>query len=369
MSNAGRPPFVVRATDISEIEGHYPAPFDAEKLSFGRDLGRAAGSRSLGCWQERLPRGRRTSFTHAHLREEELIYVLAGTPTLRWRPPGGEAEEVPLEPGDLVAFPAGTGIAHTFRNDADMDAILLCIGERRLGDGSLYPDDPAWQAWRDEHRPQYRWPNDDRPSVAAEWPAWRIETDRLVLRPWEQADVPDLLALQRENQEHLAPTMPWARTLPTLDELLGTVRSFLRSFLEADDLVYGIFLPDGTPIGGTGLHPRIGPDGLEIGYWISKRHEGLGLVTEAAGALTRLALEVHRKQVVEIHCDPRNTRSAAIPARLGYTHVGTLPGRTRDALGRPRETMIWSLLSADLLDSPAHHTSVMARDALGRRLI
>jgi hypothetical protein len=64
-------PFVVHASEVAEAEGHYPAPFDAEALSFGRNLGAAAGSLNVGLWQERIPPGRRTSFTHAHSGEEE----------------------------------------------------------------------------------------------------------------------------------------------------------------------------------------------------------------------------------------------------------------------------------------------------------
>ncbi len=363
-----RPPFVVRASAVPEVEGAYPSPFDVERLSFGRDLGRAAGARALGLWQERIPKGRRTSFTHAHLREEELVYVLAGTPTLRFRTPELAPEEIELSAGDVVAFPAGTGVAHTFRNDADEDAVILCVGERKPGDTCSYPDDPAFEAWRDEREPSRRWPG-DRAVPTAAWPAWRIETDRLVLRPWEPADVPALLQLQTVHQQHLAEHMPWARSLPTLDELLDNVSGFLAAFLRGTDLVYGIFLPDGRPIGGCGLHPRIGPEGQEIGYWLAADRQGHGYVTEAAGALTRLALECQRKRVVEIHCDPRNTKSAAVPARLGFTHTGTLPARMMDAAGRPRDTMIWSLTSEGFPDSPARRVRAVARDALGRRLL
>jgi uncharacterized cupin superfamily protein len=69
---------IVHIDDVEEVEGCYPAPFDTEKLSIYRDLGRAAGSKTIGFAYERLPPGRRTRFTHAHLREEELVYVLSG---------------------------------------------------------------------------------------------------------------------------------------------------------------------------------------------------------------------------------------------------------------------------------------------------
>jgi hypothetical protein len=46
--------YVVHIDDVQEVEGAYPAPFDAEKLSIYKDLGRAAGSKRLGFSFERL---------------------------------------------------------------------------------------------------------------------------------------------------------------------------------------------------------------------------------------------------------------------------------------------------------------------------
>jgi uncharacterized cupin superfamily protein len=362
------PSFVVRAAAVPEVVAAYPPPFDAVPLSAGRDLGRAAGSRTLGAWVDRVPPGGRSSFTHAHLREEELVYVLAGRPTLRWVPEGEAAREVELAPGDLASFPAGTGTAHAFVNRSAEDALLLVVGERRTGERLAYPEDPLFEAWRAEHRPHRVWADADRPPGGAAWPAWRIETPRLVLRPWAVEDTLDLHQLQTRNQQHLAPWMPWARTLPNLDELLQTVSAFVARFATGEDFVYGIFLPDGTPIGGTGLHARF-PNGLEIGYWIDASSQGHGYVTEAAAALTRVALESRRAQTVEIHCDPRNTRSAAVPRRLGFQHVATLPGRQVDVHGQPRDSLVWSMLARDLPGTPAAEVPVVARDGLGRRLV
>ena len=128
------PPFVIHADEVPEEVGRYPAPFDAEALSAGRDLGRAAGSERLGVWRERLPPGRRTSRAHAHSREEEAVYVLSGAPVLRWAPLGGEFTETPLRAGSFVSFPAGTGIAHTVVNPGPGEVELLVLGERDPAD-------------------------------------------------------------------------------------------------------------------------------------------------------------------------------------------------------------------------------------------
>ena len=125
--------YVVHIDEVQEVEGAYPAPFDGEKLSIYRELGRAAGSKNLGFSFERLPPGRRTSFTHAHSDEEELVYVLSGTCHLRVVEPGSEPREIPLRAGHAVSFLAGTGIAHTVVNRGDAECTLFVVGERRPG--------------------------------------------------------------------------------------------------------------------------------------------------------------------------------------------------------------------------------------------
>lgn len=154
-----RPSFIVSSTAVPESEAAYPSPFDAEKLSLGRDLGAAAGSVRLGLWRERLLPGRRSGFTHAHSAEEELIYVLSGAPHVRVVEPGAAPVEHPLAAGDVVAFPAGTGIAHCLVNHGPEEAVLLVIGERRPEDRVCYPDpqDAAFEAWHTGERPRRHW--------------------------------------------------------------------------------------------------------------------------------------------------------------------------------------------------------------------
>jgi len=148
---------VIHIDDVPEVEGTYPAPFDGEKLSIYRDLGRASGSKTIGLGYERLPPGRRTSFTHAHSHEEEIVYVLAGSCHVRMFAPGGEAREIALRAGHAVTFPAGTGIAHTFVNHGTEECTLLIVGERRPEDKVFYVEDAEYDAHHAEHRAERHW--------------------------------------------------------------------------------------------------------------------------------------------------------------------------------------------------------------------
>ncbi len=71
---------------------------------------------------------------------------------------------------------------------------------------------------------------------------------------------------------------------------------------------------------------------------------------------------------VEIHCDPANVRSAAVPRKLGYTHEATLKNRVQQ-LDTWRNSMVWTLFRNEVGASPAAKAPLEAYDAAGRRII
>jgi len=363
------PPWLVRTEEVPEEEGRHPPPWDAEITSHGRDFGRAAGSRRVGAWRERLAPGHRTAFTHAHLREEELVYVLAGTPSVRWIDPGKPARERVLGPGDFAAFPAGTGIAHAFVNRSKEDALLLVIGEREPADRIAYPEDPAFEEWRRSSCPHRMWTDLGGPAGGAKGAPHHIETDRLVVRAWRVDDAPLLVASHQKNREHLSAFMEWARVEATVDEMATRIADWRAKLDRSEDFVYGVFEPDGTLVGATGMHDRVGRGATEIGYWVDREREGRGYVTEWVGALCRIAFEVRKLDRIEIRCEPANVRSAAVPARLGFRHETTLPRRVIAADGRATDSMVWTMFASEFPTSPAAGQPVRAWDALRRRLL
>jgi RimJ/RimL family protein N-acetyltransferase len=121
-------------------------------------------------------------------------------------------------------------------------------------------------------------------------------------------------------------------------------------------------------LGGTGLHTRIGERQLEIGYWLHKDYINRGLITESTAALVKVAFEVIHIHRVEIHCDPRNHASAAIPRKLGFTHEGTLRQKT-PFRERWSDSMIWGLLEEEYPSSPAAQAQIKVFDAAGAPLL
>lgn len=132
-----RPVFIRHYGQLLENDdAHYPG--SDELLSIGAPIGRLLGLSRIGVHVEILPTGRRTSFPHAELTEEELVFVLEGFPEV-WI----DGVMYRLRAGDAVGFKPGSGIAHTFINNAPEPARLLVLGEHRRPDNKVwYPLNP-----------------------------------------------------------------------------------------------------------------------------------------------------------------------------------------------------------------------------------
>ncbi len=99
-----------------------------------RDIGRAAGSVTVGLNITEIDPGRRSHPFHCHSAEEELFYVLDGSGAVRLG-----RDEHAVGPGHVLARPAGTGVAHEFAAGPD-GLTYLAFGSRVPADTCFYPD-------------------------------------------------------------------------------------------------------------------------------------------------------------------------------------------------------------------------------------
>jgi ribosomal-protein-serine acetyltransferase len=166
--------------------------------------------------------------------------------------------------------------------------------------------------------------------------------DGIEVRFLEPDDAEAVFAVVDANRDRLRPWMSW------VDPTLGPADT--RAFIERvratgieDGL--GIYV-DGAYAGGIGLRADEVNGDAEIGYWIGAAHEGKGLVTRACRALIDRAfgdLGLHR---VTIRAAPDNTRSRAIPERLGFREEGVLREAGKSALGH-HDLVVYGLLDRE----------------------
>lgn len=116
-----------------------------------------------------------------------------------------------------------------------------------------------------------------------------IETERLILRPWQESDAEDLYTYAKDPEVGPPAGWPPHTSVENSREIINTVLSRSET--------YAVCLKDGKPIGSVGLHLNGSTDmtdrddECELGYWIGKPFWGQGLIPEAARELLRYAFE------------------------------------------------------------------------------
>jgi len=176
----------------------------------------------------------------------------------------------------------------------------------------------------------------------------RLAAGPIELRRWNSSCLDELMRALTISLDDLKRWLPWAQRMPTAEEELAVLEAGATAFEADQEWAYMLHeVEGGDLVGGIGLHRRVGPGGLEIGYWVRSDRVGRGYATAAAKALTQAAFDfLPDIERVEIHMDQANAASAAVPRKLGYRMVRE--GR-RDILGngQMRPTFAWVLARPD----------------------
>jgi len=180
----------------------------------------------------------------------------------------------------------------------------------------------------------------DRPAILLDFPD-SFESERLLIRAPRPGDGADVHAAIVESLTELRAWMPWAREEPTVESAEAGVREAQAEFLARRDMRLHLYRrDDGTFVGSSGLH-RIHWEvpAFEIGYWVRTSQAGRGYATEAARRIAEFAFSVLAAERVEIWCDARNERSAAVARRAGFAFEARLDRHRRDTSGRLSDSL------------------------------
>lgn len=89
----------------------------------------------LGCSAFKVQPGKRAFPRHAHLANDEAIYIVSGTGAMTVG-----AETAAVEAGDFIMLPRGEQHAHVLVNDGTEALVYLCMSTTILPEVVHYPD-------------------------------------------------------------------------------------------------------------------------------------------------------------------------------------------------------------------------------------
>ena len=149
----------------------------------------------------------------------------------------------------------------------------------------------------------------------------RIETGRLLLRPWQEEDISDLYAYA--SIPGVGEMAGWVHhksmeeSRQILNMFLSGKKTFALQLKETGNVIgsLGIDLMDPDPVEGEG-------NGREIGYVLSKDCWGRGLMTEAVKAVIAYCFETLGYDYLTCGHFIQNDRSRRVIEKCGFTYFG-----------------------------------------------
>ena len=161
-----------------------------------------------------------------------------------------------------------------------------------------------------------------------------MQTKRLILRPWQEADAKSLYAYAKDPDIGLPAGWPPHKSVEDSREVIRYVLSAPQT--------YAVCLKDGSPIGSISLKLKGSTDmtdredECELGYWIGKPFWGQGLIPEAAEELLRHAFEELGMRAVWCGYYEGNIKSRRVQEKLGFVYQHTTEGLELPLLGELR---------------------------------
>ena len=176
-----------------------------------------------------------------------------------------------------------------------------------------------------------------------------LQGERVVIRPYRESDAQALFAAVSESRDHIRPWLGFADAHQTVEESRDFIIHQQAQILLREDMNLSMWdKASGSFVGGMGLHPHDWKIRyFEIGYWLRASATGRGYTTEAVKLLTEYVFTQFKANRVEIRCDEKNTRSAAVPQRLGFVQEARLRNNALTTSGDLRTTLVFALTPDD----------------------
>jgi len=170
------------------------------------------------------------------------------------------------------------------------------------------------------------------------------------IRQFEMSDAEPLFDRIDRNREYLWEWMPWVDGTRTVDDVRDFISRAYAQFEANQGPQCGIWT-DGEIAGSIGCHPIDWfHRNCSIGYWIDQARQRKGIVTSCCRTLLDYLFSEMVLHRVEIRCGTGNTKSCAIPERLGFTREGV----AREAEwvgGRWVDLVVWGMLESEWSDA------------------
>lgn len=146
--------------------------------------------------------------------------------------------------------------------------------------------------------------------------------ENIELRTLKTSDAQGFFDITKKNNKHLRQWLGWLDDDKTLADTEKYIEGSNKRFEDKEGLDLAIF-QDNEQIGGIGLFPwDTSNKKISIAYWLVEEHQGKGIMTDAMKVILDYVFNEMKLNRIEITVAIENTRSSALPKKLGFTLEG-----------------------------------------------
>ncbi len=159
----------------------------------------------------------------------------------------------------------------------------------------------------------------------------QIETERLIMRPYQKGDGSPYFSQLRRNIDHLKEHVDDITTIENETQAEIRIRELAADWVARTRFVMGIWeRASAGLVGQIWIEPKKWDVPLfEIGWFLDKDHQGKGFATEAVKACLTFLFEDLNAHKVEVRTRETNVRSFKLAERCKFVKEGLLRDNSR----------------------------------------
>ncbi|GEM_PF-5488772 len=150
-----------------------------------------------------------------------------------------------------------------------------------------------------------------------------LETKRLLIRPFEEADADEAYAALSGTGGYDGDLAPFATLKSTRENLSAWSKGYKNATCYTYAVVFG-----GRIIGLVDLHGFIDANGVcSLGYLLAENMRGSGYASEAVRAVVKFAFDKLKVDMITLYINPNNLNSVRVAAAIGARKLDQINGQ------------------------------------------
>ena len=134
----------------------------------------------------------------------------------------------------------------------------------------------------------------------------------------------ELFKLTDRNRDFLKEWLPWLDRIAQVSDTKDFLEAQLLKFQQGEALHVTIFYQNKLAgVVGYNEIDRANKIGY-LGYWLGREYNGKGIMTQSVRELIEIGFDYYAFNRIDLRCAVANSRSRAIPERLGFTNEGII---------------------------------------------